>query len=126
MLADAPGGFDERYAGEFDRQPAGKQFVEHDAKGIGVAAHVDRVGVALGLFRAHIGERAEQAAGLGSERGVGFAFDEAGEAEIEHLGLAGLIDEDVRGLEVAVNDAALVGVRERVADLEEQPQPGVD
>ena len=40
-----------------------------------------------------------------------------GEAEVENLGVALLGDEDIVRLEVAVNDACLVGHGERLADL---------
>jgi hypothetical protein len=45
----------------------------------------------------------------------------AGHAEVEHLGLAGLVHQDVGGLEVAVDDAVLVGVLHSVADPRQQP-----
>jgi hypothetical protein len=38
-------------------------------------------------------------------------------AEVEDLRLPGLVDEDVAGLEVAVDHALLVGVLDGVADL---------
>ena len=38
-----------------------------------------------------------------------------GDAEVEHLGLAGFIDQDVAGLEVAMNDTLIVGVLHCVA-----------
>ena len=44
---------------------------------------------------------------------IGYACD----AEIQNLWMAILIDHDVGGLQIAVNDAALVGVMNRVADL---------
>ena len=68
------------------------------------------------LFRAHVAQGAEQLTGLGSARGrqeVGGG--DVGDAEVEHLGLAGFIDQDVAGLEVAMNDALVVGVLHRVA-----------
>ena len=43
-----------------------------------------------------------------------------GDPEVEDLGLAVLADEDVAGLEVAVNDAALVGVLDGIADARDQ------
>jgi hypothetical protein len=44
---------------------------------------------------------------------------EVGEAEVGHARLAGGVDEDVRGLEVAVDDALGVRVRERLGDARE-------
>ena len=51
-----------------------------------------------------------------SSRG-GIAID-FGEAEIEQLGLAALGDENIRGLDIAVNDAFGVRGFERVGDLD--------
>ena len=50
---------------------------------------------------------------------VGHARD----AEVEHLWLAGLVDEDVAGLQVAMDHAFLVGVVDGVADLGDQLEP---
>ena len=47
----------------------------------------------------------------------------AGHAEVEHLGLAGLVHQDVAWLQVAVDDALVVGVLHRVAHLRQQLQP---
>ena len=43
-----------------------------------------------------------------------------GDAEVEHLRLAGIIDQDVAGLEVAMDHALLVGVLHRIANLGQQ------
>ena len=70
---------------------------------------------ALGLLGGHVGERADDVAGRGQGRRVG----EAGDAEVHQLGarLAVLGDEDVLRLDVAVDDAARVGVVERLAEI---------
>jgi len=49
-----------------------------------------------------------------------------GDAEVDHLGhghAVGGSDQDVRGLEVAVDDAFLVRVLDGVTDLDEEVQP---
>ena len=48
---------------------------------------------------------------------VRVAVGEARDAEIEDLGLAALVDQDVAGLQVAVDEAALVRVLYGVADF---------
>ncbi len=72
-------------------------------------------GLALGLLGGHVGEGADDVAG----RGQGGAVGEAGDAEVHQLGaefpLGG--DEDVLRLDVAVDDAARVGVVERLAEV---------
>ena len=45
-------------------------------------------------------------------------LDELGEAEVEHLGEAGVGDDDVAGLDVAVHDAGGVRDRERIGNLQ--------
>ena len=55
----------------------------------------------------------------------GIVFDRAGQAEVEDVGLAVGADEDVGRLEVAVDDAVVVGVlhghRDRADELEDLP-----
>ena len=46
--------------------------------------------------------------------------DRAGQAEVEDLRLSRRIDEDVRRLQIAMDDALLVRVLDGVADLREQ------
>jgi hypothetical protein len=51
------------------------------------------------------------------------AVGERRNAEIEQLRLAALCDEDIRRLQIAVNDQAAMRVRHRVTHMQEQPQP---
>ncbi len=46
-----------------------------------------------------------------------------GNAEVEHLGLPRFIDQDVAGLQVAMNDPLVVGVLQRVAYERDKLQP---
>ena len=46
-----------------------------------------------------------------------------GDAEVEHLGLAGQIDQDVAGFKVAMNDPLVMGVLQRVAHERNKLQP---
>ena len=63
----------------------------------------------------------------GEDRLVGQpAFRRLGDAEINHLGHRHAVvqrDQDVRGLDVAVDDALLMRVLDGLADLDEQVQP---
>lgn len=94
---------------------AGEEFVEDDAEGVDIGADVDEVGVAAGLFGGHVREGSHELAGDGDE-GVGGFGDLLGEAKVEDADVAGVVDEDVGGLEIAVHDALLVGVVDGFAD----------
>ena len=109
---------------------ADEQLVEHDAEGPDVGATIRRL--AARLLRRHVGGGAEDEAGGRARAGEGGRLREAGraararvvvpapglgEAEVEHLHLAVGGQLDVGGLEVAVDDALLVGLLERLGDL---------
>ena len=53
-------------------------------------------------------------------------LEQLGDAEVEQLGDAVGRDQDVRGLDVAVDDQALMGVMDGVAHLAEHRQPLAD
>ena len=106
---------------EVVRQPVRQQLEEDHAQGVDIGASVERGRVGGDLLRAHVAQGAEQLTGLGSARGrqqVGGG--DVGDAEVEHLGLAGFVDQDVAGLEVAMDDALVVGMLHRVAHLGQQ------
>ena len=105
---------------------AGQHLEEHDPEGPDVGPPVDRL--AAGLLRRHVGGGAEdeagRGAGVGERRGLrqvgrrgARALPRLGEAEVENRGLAVGSELDVRRLEVAVDDALLVGLFERLGDL---------
>ena len=100
------------------RQAAGEQFVEHHAKADDIAARVRRRGI--GLLGGHVLGRAHECAlhGAGArvaERGIGHARDaEVDDARADGTVLVG--DEDVGGLQVAVDHAAPVRVLDGIAD----------
>ena len=107
---------------------AGGELVEHDAEREEIGAMVG--GEHAQLFGRHVGEGADGEAFLGegglgmkAHRLGGVVFAQLGEAEVEHLDPAVLVDHDVAGLEIAVLDPLGVGrgqgVGERHGDLEE-------
>ena len=98
-----------------ERESPRQHFVEHDARGVDVRARVRAV--APRLLGRHVVHRAER---LLRERvgGVG----EAGDAEVSDLDAAVAKHHDVLRLDVAVDDAARMRVRERLHDLRDEVQ----
>ncbi len=118
-------------AGAFaaEGQYTGGHFIEHDAEGKNVGACVEFLGA--DLFGRHVGNGAENGAragklgvscahgavAIGSHVGTMGAGD-FGEAEIENFGMAALSDENVGGLDVAMDDAFGVSGIESVGDFD--------
>ena len=103
-----------------ERYAAGDRLVKDGAQGEDVASSVDLVRVPAGLLRGHVGRGPHDGAALREVRlGVGGLR----QAEVGDLGDAVRVDQDVRRLDVAVDDAVLVGVVDRLADL---PHEGED
>jgi hypothetical protein len=103
--------------------------VKDHAEGKEIAAGVYLF--ATDLFRGHVGDNAECGAGTGEifgadadrGRGVGFCVGTGeggnfGEAEVENFGIATFGDENVGGLDVAVDDALGMSGIESVGDLD--------
>ena len=114
------------------RRLAGDHLVEHDAEAEHVAPVIGLLsGRLLGRAVAHravrdadLGERVVRAR-RGARPGVGaLAHQHLGQAEVQDLGLAPRAHDDVRGLEVAVHDAAGVGDRECVGQLDRDRERG--
>ena len=93
---------------------AGEHLVGHGAERVDVAARAD-VALAHRLLGAHVGGRAERHAGLGHAAAAGLLHGE-GDAEVGDEGAA-VVQEDVLGLDVAVDDALAVGVVEGAGDF---------
>jgi hypothetical protein len=125
LLPDHPRRLRQREALHGVRPTARQQLEEDHPQRVHVRAPVQHGRPGRDLLRAHVAQCADQLSGSGVVRaappvGVGGA----GDAEVEDLGLAGLVHQDVAGLEVAVDDPLLVGVLHRVADPRQQLQPG--
>ncbi len=112
-----------------------QHLVEHAAEGPDVGAPVDAA--APRLLGAHVAGGTQDHAGLGGlqhrRRGAHLgvrprrvARESLGEAEIEQLHAAVLVDHDVRRLQVAVHDALVVGALERPGDLQRDLQSLVE
>ena len=98
-----------------------RRLVEDEPERVEVAALVDAL--ARRLLRGHVGERAHDVARARERLVAG----EVGDAEVGQLGRAvgrarAVGDHHVLRLDVAVDDAALVGVLERVGEREPDPQ----
>ncbi len=129
LLDDDAHGLGDGAAGERERQPTGEQFVGDGAQRVDIASGVDLVGVAGGLLGAHVRERADDLSGVGAE-GVGglVGAGGSGDAEVQDLGLAERVgveslDENVAGLEVAVDESSAVGVLDGLAESDDERQP---
>ena len=109
-----------------ERALARQTLVQHAPEGPDVRAPVH--GLAARLLGAHVGRRTQHESFLGHEEAVGLRRagpavttqrrnDRLGEPEVEQLDHALGRDANVRGLEVAVNDAGLVRRLEPLGDL---------
>ena len=88
---------------------AGKTFEEHAAQGEDVGASVDGAGPAR-LFGRHVQRRAQGGAGAGDAQVLAGIEKAARDAEVQHLGLAGIAarQKDIGWLDVAVDDPVSV------------------
>ena len=101
----------------------GEHLVEHAAERPDVGSSVHHL--TRGLLGRHVGRGAQNDTHLGLRRGNGRRFccvcgpadPTLGETEIQHFDDAVWANLDVARLEVAMDDAALVGVIERINDL---------
>ena len=105
---------DDRLRGVADvRRLAGEHFIKHGGERIDVGASVDHA-IAGRLLGRHVLRRAERQSGLGDPPAAGIR-DGQRDAEVGDDRLP-VLEQDVLGLEVAVDDAVTVGVVERIGD----------
>ena len=93
---------------------ARQQLEEDRPQRIDVGAPVGGVALPLGLFGRHVGRRAKNLSLHGHRDLARFPL---GESEIGDVRLARAVDQDVAGLQVAMNDALLMGVMQRTRRL---------
>ena len=86
---------------------AGERFVKNGPERIDIAGNGELAGFAAGLFGRHVAGGADDRTGDGE---IGFEVELTREAEVGDAWFALFIDEDVGGLEIAMEDALLMGV----------------
>ena len=102
----------ERHASQVVWQPSRQRFVEHEAQGVDIAPGIHVAVAHAKLLGAHVSQRAHHVSRPRHLRGVTVVgIDRPRHAEVDHLGFAHGIHEDVAGLEIAVDDSLLVAVR---------------
>ena len=110
-----------------DRGTAGEQFVKQNAQRVDVTARVDIQPAEAGLLRTHVHRGADELFEACEKRLVReLALRGLGDAEVDHLGHRHAVvqrHEDVRRLDVPVDDPLLVRVLNRLTDLDEQIEP---
>ena len=100
-----------------ERRLPGDRLVHDAAEGVDVGAGVDAV--AADLLRRHVVERADEGAGAGQRPRIGPLVEPLGQAEVGQVGaIAGIpFDENVAGLDVAMDQPSGMGDVERRCDL---------
>ena len=110
---------------EPEGRAAGQQFAQQRPEAENIAPGID-VRAAFRLFRAHVGRRADELAGLRDRLiRLKIAGGGLGDSEVDHLGLRPAVmlpDEHVGRLDIAMNHALLVRVLDRLANEDEQLQ----
>jgi hypothetical protein len=110
-----------------ERSRPREQLVEQHTQGVDFAAGVDVQPAQLRLLGAHVERGAHELREGGVERLVGeLLAGGLGDAEVDHLGHGHAVvegDHHVRRLDIAVDDALLMGVLHGLADLDEEPEP---
>ena len=111
-----------------ERRAAGQQFVEQHAQAVDVAARVDVQPAHLRLLRAHVSRRADELVQTACKPSCPSAALSVALAMPKSITFGTgtpscSVDQDVRRLDVAVDDPLLVRVLDRLADLDEQIEP---
>ena len=107
-----------------ERQRARQQLVEHHTQRIHICPGVDVEAAHLGLLGTHVFRRADERTYLRVERPIGQRLCRClRHAEVDHFrhwAVVANCHEDVRGFQITVDDAFLVGVLNSLADGQEQ------
>ena len=101
-----------------ERRAPGQELVEDASQRIDVGARADLLDLPLGLLGRHVAGRAQDRARLGLP---GVVFEPLHQPEVADLGLAACGQEDVGRLQIAMDDAAAVGVFHAVGQRSHQP-----
>ena len=96
------------------RRASGEELIKNRAQAVHVGSGPDRVAVAGRLLGRHVTGRAQNRPG-GRQRAL--FRNPPGQTEIGDLGLAVAVDQDVRGLQIAVKEALAVSVMHGRRDL---------
>ena len=99
------------------RRPAGEHLGQHDPDAVDVDRRPRRL--AAELLRREVAQRAGD--GPGRRQSAFGVLHDPGDAEVDQPGSAVGFDQDVARLDVAMDDASLVGVGERLCDLRRDP-----
>ena len=103
--------------GKFARQ----HLVEGDPQGVEIAAEIDRPVHPARLFGSHVGERPGDH--LRRRRGLALAWQTRGDAKAHEPDLAGDgVHQNVRRLDVLMDEAALVNLSKRRSDADREAQ----
>ena len=108
-------------------RPARQQLIKQHPQAVNIAARVNVQPAHFRLFRAHVGGRADELLELRINRLLRqLLLRRLGNAEINHLRHRRAVvqgHQDVRWLDVTMNDAFLMRVLDRMTNLDEQIQP---
>ncbi len=97
--------------GRFKGGPQSEKLVKCKAQRIHVAP---RIALSLEAFGGHVAQSADDVARLGQV----FRVAGLGQSEVGHPDIAPRIQQQVRRLDVAVQDSLTIGILQRLADLE--------
>jgi hypothetical protein len=93
-----------------------EQAIEDDAEAVDIGADIELVDVTGGLLGGHVSGCAGEVGVHGKVDAAGFVENGFGQTEVQDVGVCVGVDEDVTGFEITVNDTALVGVMDGLAD----------
>ena len=99
------------------RQFPREQFIENNTQAVNIAAAVDLVGLAAGLFRAHVGGRPQDLAVNGHGNLTGVAL---GQPKIHQPRCAVVTNHHVRWFDVTVHHPLIVSILQGVGDRDQQ------